>query len=172
MENTTLEMTEEKVTAVLENAVSQLGQLRKITSRSTHSSGNINLEFNTRTNMQVKHFEVASIIRKVFPSLPQSVTFPVIKEVHDNYLGLEEMLMTYTVSADKASYDILQFTEEKIVKKLSNLLGIEETNLSGASPLKIAISLNPYKCEALQISMESVQTSLKEQQEQRYPDMR
>src|SRR5688572_7185840 len=63
------EVVEQEATAILENALSQLTQLKKIYSLSSNESGTIELTFDKEANIAFKKFEVNSIIRHVFSRL-------------------------------------------------------------------------------------------------------
>ena len=63
------EIIEKLGTSPLEGTFSQLTELKKITSVSNYDRGSITLRFDKMADMELKKFEVLSLIRQVYPQL-------------------------------------------------------------------------------------------------------
>ena len=69
---------EQEVTSVLEGAFNSLKGVTYISSESSVGWGNIYIAFGDKVNMDIARFEVATIIRNHYRSIPQGI-LPIIK---------------------------------------------------------------------------------------------
>jgi multidrug efflux pump subunit AcrB len=67
-----------EVTGPLEGAFSTVRGVREISSESSMGSGSINISFDKTTDMDAARFEIAALIRQVYPGLPEGVSRPVL----------------------------------------------------------------------------------------------
>lgn len=67
---------EQEVTSKLEGLFSSVKGIKSVSSVSSKVSGRINLSFKKTVNLDAARFEVASLIRQIYPTLPEQVSFP------------------------------------------------------------------------------------------------
>ncbi|MFN3316615.1 MAG: efflux RND transporter permease subunit, partial [Raineya sp.] len=102
---------EEKITAPLENAFSQIPHLKKISSVSRYNQATISLHFENAKDLAMARFEVASIIRHIYPKLPVGCSYPEVVQSTDE--DSEKMpLLVYSINAPIASYQIKKVAED------------------------------------------------------------
>ena len=132
---------ESEVTAVLEGLVSTVSGIEEITSASRKDRGSISAKFNARADMDAVRFEIASLIRRVYPKFPVDVTYPRISSSTVNDRGVS--IMDYTINANLTTNKIEEYARNNIEKELSKIEGINTINLYGATPFYIEISFDP-----------------------------
>ncbi len=76
---------EKLATAPLENVLSQLRDLDEVNSQSRYNSGNITLRFSKNADLAYKRFEVATLIRQVYPQLDEKVSYPTLQSSGGKY---------------------------------------------------------------------------------------
>lgn len=67
---------ERRVISPLENALSAIRGLKNIRSASRYEQGSIALEFERKEDMAARRFEVATVLRSIYPKLPNGVSYP------------------------------------------------------------------------------------------------
>lgn len=155
---------EQEVTAPLESALMAVGGLIDISSVSAGGSGHIHLSFSEFTNFDFARFEVASIIRRLHPQLPQHVTMPQISLPNNSQQN--EHLITYTLNGNDNSYQLMKYAEKHIKNKLSAIKGVQTVDIYGATPYEWVVSYSAKQIKQLSISTQNIITALKNHQRQ------
>ena len=106
------EIVEKLATSPLEGAMSQLSELKKINSISNYNQGNITLRFDKKSDMEMKKFEVSSLIRQVYPQLDSRVTYPIVTQSEQARTDFKTPILTYSVNGPFASFEIKKITEK------------------------------------------------------------
>lgn len=145
---------EQQVTSVIEGACSQLSRLKKITSVSRHNSGYVRLEFDRHVDMQVKQFEVAAIIRRIYPHLATAVSYPLVRPVNDE--AAQSPLLVYAVNAPLQPYYIREQAEVSFRKAFTGAEGIQEILISGTPVQQLVIRFDQEKCITYHLSLETI----------------
>lgn len=146
---------EEKVTAPLENALSQIPHLKKISSTSYYNRSAISLQFEGAEDLYFARFEVASIIRQMYAKLPANCSYPeIIQSSEENSRKMP--LLVYSVNAPIASYQIKKQVNEIFSNALLGEKSIEKVEISGAENLQISVSYQTEKLLAYRISPEQI----------------
>src|SRR5690606_32299809 len=110
---------EQEVTSKLEGLFSSLKGIKSISSQSYKGGGNISIEYKDNANLDASRFEIASLIRQVYPELPRQVSYPYISL---NAAGnKKQVLLSYTLSASASPIYIQKFAEEQILPELSKI---------------------------------------------------
>ena len=123
---------EMQVTGPLEGAFSTVRGMRTINSESSRGRGRINMSFDKTTDMDAIRFEIAALIRQVYPGLPEGVSRPVLTL---NRPGENEPpLITYTINAHTTVYTIGRYAEDVIKRRLSDIQGVYSINITGTLP--------------------------------------
>lgn len=146
------ELVEKLATAPLEGVFSQLAGLKKIQSVSNYDEGSVTLRFDKNADMEFKKFEVASLIRQVYPSLDQKVSYPLIYQSAETNRNQETPILTYSINGPFASFEIRKITEDVLKSSLNAFDEIEEIQVRGASLLQLYVTYDIKKLQALGIS--------------------
>jgi multidrug efflux pump subunit AcrB len=67
---------EQEVTSVLESGFSRMKGIEELTSTSSGGRGTIRIAFDKTVSFDAARFEVSSIIRQLYPKLPDQVSYP------------------------------------------------------------------------------------------------
>jgi multidrug efflux pump subunit AcrB len=158
---------EKLATAPLENVLSQLRDLDEINSVSRYNQGNISLEFAKQADLNYKRFELASLLRQVYPSLDPSVSYPQIGAVKEE--AQERDILTYSLSAPMAAYRIKEVVEETILRSVQSESGVEAVQVYGATPMQIGVYYDPQKLQAYGFTEQDLRETLQKAGNIQYP---
>ena len=152
---------EQEVTSVLEGGLNRIRGIRKISSTSRNGGGYITVEFDKKTvDMDAARFEVASIIRQLYPKLPEGVSFPTLSLNRPND-EQEKAILVYSLQASANPAGILQYAEEQIKPVIAQIEGVNRVNVSGASPYEWMIEYDAAQLQAIGLSPYSLQDAVR-----------
>ncbi|HAH37038.1 MULTISPECIES: efflux RND transporter permease subunit [unclassified Algoriphagus] len=146
------EIVEKLATSPLEGAMSQLSELKKINSISNYNQGNITLRFDKKSDMEMKKFEVSSLIRQVYPQLDSRVTYPIVTQSEQARTDFKTPILTYSVNGPFASFEIKKITEDVIKPALTIFEEVEEVTIRGANDLQLYVTFDVQKLQAFGFS--------------------
>lgn len=150
---------ENEMTSLLEGSLNAMGGIEKIISVSSNGRAKITLSFDGHTDIDLVRLETASIIRRIFPALPDGASYPSIALNQPDDLK-EKPLLSYTLSGPGDAWQIQSFADDHIRKQLSLIDGIEKTEIYGATPYEWQISYMPDKMEALGLGQDILLNAL------------
>lgn len=149
---------EKEVTSRLEGAFNSIKGVRELKSKSSALGGNVEISFNKSTDMDMARFEVATLIRQVYPELPYGVTYPSIRlQSGDNE---RRSLMVYTLNGSASSFFIQQYAQENIVPRLSLLKGVRDIQVYGSTPYEWEVCYHTQVLKQMGISSYQVQKAV------------
>jgi multidrug efflux pump subunit AcrB len=134
---------EQEVTARIEGLLSGIRGVRNISSVSRRGSGRISVSFKSREGVDAIRFEIASLIRRIYPSLPEGVTYPTLSISAAG--ERQSPVITYTLNAAGTPQQILQYAENNLIHPLSAIEGVGEVSLSGAMPEYVEVRYSPER---------------------------
>jgi len=141
---------EQEVTSKLESMFSTMNGVRDISSVSREGMGTINISFKKSVSLDAARFEMATIIRRIYPTLPRQVSYPLISPGDGG--SKKEPVLIYKLASGAAPWFIRQYAEENIVPGLSVVPGVNDVNVYGANPYLCEITFDRIKCHTLGIS--------------------
>lgn len=150
------ELVEKLATSPLEGVFSQLAELKKINSTSNYDAGNITLRFDKQTDMEYKRFEVASLIRQVYPSLDRKVSYPLVTQSAQRNVSEKSPILMFSVNGPFASFEIKKVTEDVLRSALNRIEEIEDMEVRGANDLTLYVTYDIKKLQALDLSRSSL----------------
>lgn len=163
------DLVERLATSPLEGALSQLAELKKINSVSNYDRGSITLRFDKSTDMDFKKFEVASIIRQVYPSLDRKVSYPLVTQSAQRRSDLKTPLLTYSVNGPFASFEIKKVAEDVLKNSLNQFDEIEEIYIRGANELQLFVTYDIKKLQAYQLNKQDLEAAIRNAFGRSYP---
>ena len=132
---------EAEVTSRIEGALSNVISRRSVSSQSREGGGSVTLEFGKDADMAAVRFEVASIIRNLYPSFPDGVSYPELSlDVSGERSGTA---ISYDIRSSLPTGEIATFVEDRMMPRLSAIDGVEWVNLSGVTPYEWVIEFDP-----------------------------
>ncbi len=124
---------ERLVTAKLEGAFSTLQGINKVSSVSQYHSGYITLSIDKKADLNQLRFEVAMLIRQLYPSLPSELSYPTISLHTPDQASKHKPLMTLQFNGNSTASNLQLYAEEQIKPKLAQIAGIYEINVTGGN---------------------------------------
>ncbi len=150
---------EAEVTSRLEAALSRVSGVKYVSSRSSTGSGYITLEFDRNKDLEIARFEVAMILRQLWGSLPDNISYPRIdtRQVNDK---AARPFMSYTINADCPPSQIMQYAEDNIRPQLGRLPGVAKVDLSGATPMEWHMEYDSRTMANLGITVQQINSAI------------
>ncbi|MDP2235308.1 MAG: efflux RND transporter permease subunit [Bacteroidales bacterium] len=133
---------EREATTLLEGAFNRLGNIKKTSSISRNGRGSITLEFDSYADMEMMRFEVSTIIRRVFPSLPTGIKYPSIN-LRRPTGETEQALLIYTLHGSYPTWQLGSFAETFVSRQYGSIEGVDRAIVQGALPLEWVVLCNP-----------------------------
>ena len=154
----TPESAEAEVTSVLEGALSGIRGCRSVTSTSRKGGGNVRLSFHKKTDMAAVRFEVASRIRNLWPGLPDGVTYPSLSVGTDGTKSRQAI--SFVLKGNLPSESILRFVQAHLLVPVSQVDGVSDVQLRGATPYIWDVTLDSDMLAALGMHPADVASAL------------
>lgn len=163
------EIVEKLATSPLEGALSRLSELKKITSVSNYNGGNIRLDFDKKADMEMKKFEVSSIVRQVYPQMDPLVGYPLVYQSGEIRNDEKTPILTYSVNGPFASFEIKKIAEDILKPALTRFEEVEEVEVRGANDLQVYITFDIQKMQTFGITGNRLRSSINQTFGRSYP---
>ncbi|MDX1904657.1 MAG: efflux RND transporter permease subunit [Thermonemataceae bacterium] len=155
------ENVEQQVTSLLENSLSQIPNLKKITSVSRYDYGSVSLYFDKIEDLDFARFEVANLIRQLYPKLPKNCSYPSIEQSRPDEES-KKPLLVYSVNANLSTFYIKKIAEDVFRNTLSSNINVEKIEILGSENQQITISYNLEKMRKYEIQISDIIKSMQE----------
>lgn len=153
---------EQEVTGKLEGALARIEGIRKIESRSCNGGGSVRLELDRNTDMAMARLEAATIVRQLWGSLPEGVSYPAISTGHTRNEAAGPF-MTYTVTSPGSSTEIESYLTERVLPILSDIKGVGSVDIYGAVPMEWRIEYDADRLVALGMTPSEIASAIRRQ---------
>ena len=151
---------EQDVTSRLEGLLNTIRGVSKVKSTSNIGRGSINLEFDKREDIDAIRFEVASLIREVYPKLPNDVSHPMIQYNKDSNVGDNETVLIYNLNSTAPPPVIQKYAEDNIHPAFSNIEGLDELRISGAEKMEYELTYDQNQLSTFKITFRDIRSAL------------
>ena len=151
---------EMEVTSKLEAMLNRVKGVQEISSYSSNGHGSINLRLSKHVDPDIARFEVSTIVRQTWQSLPSGVTYPTIRmsgvseEVNTTFLS-------YTVNAPFSPVVIQEYVENNIKPKLSVVKGIDRVDVSGASRMVYKLEYDYRQLQRHKLTVNDIKSGIR-----------
>lgn len=160
---------EREVTSKLEATLSLIRGAESISSFSTAGRARVDVQFKKTADTEMIRFEMASQVRRLFPDLPEGVTYP---EIHENHsLAGQRRLLVYSVLSHESPDVVNQYLESQIFPKITNVAGVDEVFLSGESQMEYKIIYDSEKMRRMQLSVNDISDAIQHTVQQHFAGM-
>lgn len=154
--NANPEMLEMEVTSVLEGVFARTKGLTDIRSYTGQGHGNITLFIDKNENIDAIKLYLSSLVRSLAKELPEGVRLGTIQggEIQREERSSEEqpLLLNYTITGTGSSQDVAAFAKEHIVPVISQIPGISQVTVTGATPFEWVLFYNEQTLQDIHIS--------------------
>ncbi|MHA8063740.1 efflux RND transporter permease subunit [Aquirufa aurantiipilula] len=164
--NVSPEVLEREVTSKLEAVFSTLQGISKISSKSNYGNGIVTIEIDKNINIDDFRFEVASLIRQIYPQLTKDVSYPIITlnspDEEDSIIPLMSLQLNGTANLS----DLNLFAEEQLKTQLAQIEGIYAIQIFGGNKQEWVLSYDRIQLENLQIEENEIIKSISQHYKQ------
>ena len=148
---------EERVTKLIEDAVSTVSNLEGLLSISKESEATVVLSFKPGTDMNFAALEVREKFAKVKNKLPKEIEKPVIA----NYTYSDYPIVILAFISRRYSPEALRtIIEENVIEPVKRVGGVASVEVGGGRERKIMVELNQTKMKANNVNMDMVLSSI------------
>jgi len=152
---------ESGITSKIESAISMLEGVKNLKSVSSKGNSKVEIEIDKFTDMQKFRLELSTIIRRLYPKLPEGSFYPQIsmKRIDDNEI---KPLVILTLNGPDDSFILQEYAKNNIKTKLSQIAGIDNIKVYGGTGFQWNIKYNESVCNSLGISLGEIKNALSE----------
>lgn len=146
---------ESQVIKKAEDAISQVPELKKITSQAFENGGYVMAEFNLGVNVNDKASEVKSKIDALASEFPSELKQPVIEKLNPLQTSVVDVVL-YGASLR----DLQEYARNTLSNKITSINGVASVSIFGGEKRAIRVALNPETMAAYGITVMDVVTAM------------
>jgi hydrophobe/amphiphile efflux-1 (HAE1) family protein len=151
------EVMETEVVDAIENAVTSVKGVKKISSTTRQGQAMITLEFDLKVNIDVALQEVQSKISQAQLTLPKDIDPPVIMKFNPD----DQPFMWISLSGTRPQRELMQYVKDELKDKFTTLPGVGDVFLGGYIEPAVRVWLDPEKMRAKEITVDDVLGALR-----------
>ena len=164
--NASPEVLERQVSTKLEAAFSTLQGIAKIKSISYYGSGYITIEIDKSTDLDQLRFEVATLIRQIYPQLPKEISYPIINLNSPDEEEAKKPLMSLQLNGATNLSTLKIFADEQLKPQLAQIEGIYAINTYGGNKQEWVLTYDRIQLENLQLNEKDIIQAISQQYKQ------
>lgn len=150
---------EMEVTSKLEAMLNRIKGVESISSYSRNGSGSVTIRLSKHVDPDLARFEVSTVIRQTWPSLPPGVSYPSIY-MSGTSQEVNAPFLRYTVNAPFSPVTILEYAENDIKTKLAGIKGIDRINVSGAGKMIYRLDYDYIQLNRNNVSLQDIRSAI------------
>jgi multidrug efflux pump subunit AcrB len=159
MSGSSSRIVEMEATSRLEAMLARIGGVRSIRSTSGNNYGRITLGLDKHASMDMVRFEVSAVVRQTWPSLPSSVSYPVIS-VNLPDESSARPFISYNIDAMVPALLIQQYAEEHIKPLLAQIPDLYKIDVYGATSMEWLLEYDVNQLDVLGISVSDIRNAI------------
>ncbi|HEX3031525.1 MAG TPA: efflux RND transporter permease subunit [Bacillota bacterium] len=148
---------ENQVVDPIEEAVSSISGVKRVTSSASEGMTFTTLEFRMGTDINIAASDTQKAIDAILYKLPRDMDKPIVEKVDLN----AEPVMTLAVSSDFPLTETYRLAKDKIQQRLATLPGVGKITIQGGREREIQVLVDKSKLEGYGLSINSVVNRLK-----------
>lgn len=134
---------ESKVIKKAEDAMSQVPELKKLTSQAFENGGYVMAEFNLGVNVNDKASEVKSKIDALASEFPTDLKQPVIEKLNPLQTSVVDIALS-----GASLRDLKEYADNTLANKITGINGVASVSVFGGEERAIRVALNPESMAA------------------------
>lgn len=150
------EEVERLVTEKIENRISDITDIKTISSNSSSGMSQIYIEYEQGVDVKEKNREVSERVNSIIAELPEEADTPVIENFETNNSPIVIINIT-------GNYDFVALKNygEKIVDRLEQEQSVKEAKLVGGLEREVTVYVDPLKLEQYGLAMDDIQNAVR-----------
>jgi len=137
----------------IEDAVSEISEIKRIKSRAYDSLAYVSIEFLIEADVNVKSIEVKDKVDAILNDLPDAVEKPVIEKFDPLIVPVVELVLS---SDTLDSRELYEYADKTLRTKFSSIAGVAKVDLYGGKKRQINVWLDPMLMKEHYISIGEV----------------
>lgn len=150
---------ESEVTSKLEAMLSRVKGVKELSSHSSNGWGSVTVRLSEHVNPDQTRFEISTIIRHAWSSLPQGVSYP-----HISMSGTSEEatfpFLRYTVNAPFSPIRIQEYINDNLKPKIAEVKGVDRIDVTGASRMIYKLEYDYEQLQNLHVSPDDIRSAV------------
>ncbi|HQO57445.1 MAG TPA: efflux RND transporter permease subunit [Candidatus Omnitrophota bacterium] len=141
----------------VEDALSEVSEIKKIKSQSYDSFGYIFVEFLLSADVNIKSIEVKDKVEAIINDLPDAVEKPVVEK----YDPLIEPVLDIVLTSDSGDLrEVYEYADKTLKTQFSSIRGVAKVDVYGGKKRQINVRLDPMLMKQHYISINEVISAL------------
>jgi HAE1 family hydrophobic/amphiphilic exporter-1 len=142
----------------IEDAVSELSQIKNMKSYSYDNFGYLTIEFLMSSDVNIKFIEVKDKVEAIRNDLPDDIEKPIVEK----YDPLLEPVMDLVLSSETVGgRDLYEFADKKLKDQISSVEGVANVDIYGGKKRQINVILDPFLMQKKYITINEVVDSIR-----------
>jgi multidrug efflux pump subunit AcrB len=150
---------EVRLTSKIEAALNTIEGVKSIKSVSSPGRAKVELEIDKFVKPEKIRLEISSLLRRLYPKLPQGSTYPQIRTGSSDNKE-QKPLLIFSLNGPGDSFQLQEYAENNIKTKLALLQGIDKIQVYGGLGYRVNIKYDEEACRILGITSEGIRNSL------------
>ncbi|MBD2704729.1 efflux RND transporter permease subunit [Spirosoma sp. BT702] len=154
------EAVERQVSSRLEGVFSTLDNVKKISSVSGYNRGYVTVELDRGADADALRFELAALVRQLYPKLPPDVAYPQISLFSPDEQSQQKPLLTLQLSGPGSTADLQRYADEQLKPRLAATDGIGSITVYGGSRSEWLLTYDSEALATLQLGENDLRNSI------------
>ncbi len=150
---------ESSITTPIEEAISGISGIKTIRSTSSQGKSSIHIKLKPSSNVLAIAEKLRNKIAEAHDQLPPNIKQPVV-ESGWGWDSMELMDISFTTNTHNLK-SLRDYLQRYVINKIQQIPGIANVDVDGANKYAMRIWLNPKKMEVRHISVNEIQTAIK-----------
>lgn len=150
---------EMEVTSKLEAMLMRINGVQDISSHSSNDYGSITVSLSEHVDPDMARFEMSTIVRQTWPSLPPGVSYPFIY-MSGTTEEANQPFIRYTINAPISPILIQEYVDNTIKPKLSELKGVDRVDVSGAGRMIYKLKYDFVQLQNYKVSINDIKSAI------------
>lgn len=150
---------EMEVTSKLESMLNRVRGVESLQSYSRQGEGGVTVRLSEHVNPEMVRFEISTIVRQAWPSMPDGVSYPSIQ-----MSGVSEdanrPFLQYTINAPYSPAEIQQYVLDNVRNQLAVLPGVNRVDVYGAGQYVYKLEYDYENLQAHRVSVDDIRQAI------------
>lgn len=150
------EVMETEVVDVIEDAMTSVKGVKKISSVTRQGQSLVTIEFDLKTDIDVALQDVQSKISQAQYNLPKDIDPSVINKFNPD----DQPFMWISLSGDRSPREIMDYVKNELKDKFTTIPGVGDIFFGGFTEPSVRVWLDPEKMKAREITVDDVMNAI------------
>jgi len=150
------EVMENEVVDVLEDSMTSVKGIKKITSVTRQGQSMVTIEFDLKTDVDVALQDVQSKLSQAQYKLPKDIDPSVIQKFNPD----DQPFMWISLSGDRPEREIMEYVKNELKDKFTTIPGVGDIFLGGFVEPSVRVWLDPEKMKAREITVDDIVSAI------------